>query len=115
MSANERLRAISKHLAPKQTTPLVEIDDQAQLPPQDLRQELPDTRTVFPPLELEEHPIDETRSLRVVVVGAGIAGITSAIFLPAKVPKIDLVIYDRESDVVCSTCIETESWFLIDR
>jgi heterodisulfide reductase subunit A-like polyferredoxin len=100
MSPHDRLDAIGKHLDPERATPLVEIDDQAQLPAQYVRQELPDPRTIFPPLQLEEHPIDETRSLRVVVVGAGIAGITSAILLPAKVPKIDLVIYERESDVV---------------
>ncbi|KAF2026295.1 FAD/NAD(P)-binding domain-containing protein [Setomelanomma holmii] len=61
-------------------------------------------RTVFLPLELEDHPLDEGRRLRVVVVGAGISGITSAVFLPAKVPNIDLTIYERNSDVVSVRC-----------
>lgn len=62
----------------------------------------PPLRTVFPPLEIEEHAIDEVRSLRVVVVGAGIAGITAGILLPAKVPGLDLSIYEKASDVVCA-------------
>lgn len=64
-------------------------------------------RTVFPPLEIEEHAIDEVRSLRVVVVGAGIAGITAGILLPAKVPGLDLTIYEKASDVVCILLIQT--------
>jgi len=61
---------------------------------------------VYPPLtgkskfELETHGIDEVRSLRVVVIGAGLAGITAGILLPIKVPKIDLTIYEKNDDVV---------------
>ncbi|TVY56807.1 putative sterigmatocystin biosynthesis monooxygenase stcW [Lachnellula cervina] len=51
------------------------------------------------PLDLEEHPIDALPKIRVVVVGAGISGINAAILLPAKVPGIDLVIYERSSDI----------------
>lgn len=61
---------------------------------------LPPLRTIWPALELEEHPIDECPSLRVIVVGAGLSGITSGILLPAKVPNIELVIYERNDDVV---------------
>lgn len=57
-------------------------------------------RTVWPPLELEDHPIDEFPSIRVLVVGAGVSGITAGILLPAKVPNIDLVIYERQNDLV---------------
>ncbi|OBT58483.1 hypothetical protein VE04_01199 [Pseudogymnoascus sp. 24MN13] len=56
-------------------------------------------RTLFPPLVIEEHPIDEVPRLRVVVVGAGIAGINAGILLPRKVPKIDLVILERHADL----------------
>lgn len=56
--------------------------------------------TVWPPLKIEEHPIDEFPSIRVLVVGAGISGITAGVFLPAKVPNIDLVIYERQNDIV---------------
>ncbi len=51
-------------------------------------------------LQLEDHHIDDVRSLRVVVVGAGLSGILAAILLPAKVPKIDLVVYEKNADVV---------------
>jgi hypothetical protein len=57
-------------------------------------------RTLFPPLVIEEHPIDEVPRLRVVVVGAGIAGINAGILLPRKVPNIDLVILERHADLV---------------
>lgn len=57
-------------------------------------------RTIFPELIIEEHPIDETPSLRAVVVGAGIAGINAGILLPQKVPGLDLTIYEKTSDVV---------------
>lgn len=56
--------------------------------------------TVWPPLKLEEHPIDEFPSIRVIVVGAGISGITAGVLLPAKVPNIDLVIDERQNDLV---------------
>lgn len=59
--------------------------------------------TIWPPLKLEEHPIDEFPSIRVLVVGAGISGITAGVLLPAKVPNIDLVIYERQNDLVSIT------------
>lgn len=51
-------------------------------------------------LKLEERYIDEPRSLRVAVVGAGLAGITAGVLLPAKVPGIQLTIFDKNADVV---------------
>ncbi|KAH8600116.1 hypothetical protein B0O99DRAFT_737599 [Bisporella sp. PMI_857] len=56
-------------------------------------------RTIWPYLEIEEHPIDRVTPLRVVVVGAGISGITAGILLPQKVPGIDLKIYEKTSDI----------------
>ncbi|KAF7189315.1 FAD-binding monooxygenase moxY [Pseudocercospora fuligena] len=56
-------------------------------------------RTIWPPFKIEEHPIDDIRPLRVVVVGGGISGIIASVFLPIKVPKIDLVVYERDSDL----------------
>lgn len=35
------------------------------------------------------------------MIGAGISGITAGVLLPAKVPGIDLTIYEKNSDVVC--------------
>jgi hypothetical protein len=49
---------------------------------------------------LENHPIDELPPIKVIVVGAGVSGITAGILLPEKVPGIDLTIYDRNSDLV---------------
>lgn len=57
-------------------------------------------RTMHPALELEDHPINQTRPLKAIVVGAGIAGITAGILLPKKVPGLELKILERHSDVV---------------
>jgi hypothetical protein len=95
------LEAIKDQLAPT-AAPTIAVEEQAEVPIVEPTPEFPQTRTVFPPLELEEHPIDDVRPLRVVVVGAGVSGITAAILFPAKVPRIDLTIYERESDVVSS-------------
>lgn len=40
--------------------------------------------------------------MRVGVIGAGLAGITAGILLPAKVPGIKLTIYEKNADVVCT-------------
>jgi hypothetical protein len=53
-----------------------------------------------PTFEIEDHPIDEVRNIKVGVIGAGIAGITAGILLPAKLPGLDLRIYDKNADVV---------------
>lgn len=60
-------------------------------------------RTVFPPLELEEHPIDVPPSIKAIVVGAGMAGILAGILLPRKVPGLQLSILERNDDIVCSS------------
>lgn len=54
-------------------------------------------RTSF---RLQDRFIDEPRKLKVVVIGAGIAGITAGILLPVKVPNIDLHILEKNEDVV---------------
>lgn len=54
-------------------------------------------------LQLENHPIDQVRNLRVAVIGAGLAGITAGVLLPAKVPGIKLRIYEKNSDLVSSS------------
>ncbi|KAF2644630.1 FAD/NAD(P)-binding domain-containing protein [Massarina eburnea CBS 473.64] len=95
MASRSRLEAIHNHLV----SPTIVIEEQAEVAAKEPGPEFPSTRTIFPPLEIEEHPIDDVRPLRVVVVGAGISGITSAVFLPVKVPKVELVIYERESDI----------------
>lgn len=57
--------------------------------------------------QLEDHPIDERRKLRVIVIGAGLSGILAGILLPIKVPGIELTILEKNSDVV--SLLEPES------
>lgn len=51
-----------------------------------------------------DRSIDHVKKLKVAVIGAGISGITAGILLPAKVPGIRLVIFEKNSDVVCFHC-----------
>ncbi|KAK7996419.1 hypothetical protein PG989_004459 [Apiospora arundinis] len=53
----------------------------------------------FREIELEQRYIDEPRKLRVVVIGAGLSGIISGALLPAKVPEIELTIFEKNADV----------------
>ncbi|CAJ2513112.1 Uu.00g012310.m01.CDS01 [Anthostomella pinea] len=53
----------------------------------------------FRTLELVDRYIDEPRKLRVVVIGAGIAGVVAGVLLPAKVPDIELTILEKNADV----------------
>ena len=46
-----------------------------------------------------DHCIDDVRELTVAVVGAGLSGITAGILLPAKVPGINLTIFEKNADV----------------
>ncbi|KAJ5354699.1 hypothetical protein N7541_005743 [Penicillium brevicompactum] len=48
---------------------------------------------------LEEHPVDEVRPIKVGVIGAGLTGITAGVMLPAKLPGLDLRIYEKNADV----------------
>ena len=49
---------------------------------------------------LVDRYIDEPRSLRVAVIGGGLAGIVAGILLPVKVPGIELTIFEKNSDFV---------------
>ena len=51
-------------------------------------------------ISLEDRFIDEPRRLRVAVIGGGLAGVLAAVLFPPKVPDIDLVIYEKNADVV---------------
>lgn len=53
-------------------------------------------------LSLIDRYVDEPRSLRVGVIGGGLAGILAGILLPAKVPGIQLTIYEKNKDFVSS-------------
>lgn len=77
---------------------IVELDSENKAMPSDLLHELYPVSS----LELPDHHIDDVRSLRVTVIGAGISGIISGVLLPAKVPKIQLTILEKNDDVVRS-------------
>ncbi|KAI9736594.1 MAG: hypothetical protein M1834_000797 [Cirrosporium novae-zelandiae] len=49
--------------------------------------------------QLENHPVDDVRTIKVIVIGAGLCGITAGVLLPKKVPGIELKIIDKNSDV----------------
>ena len=51
-------------------------------------------------LPLVDRFIDEPRPLRVAVIGGGLTGILAGILLPAKVPGIELTIYEKNHDFV---------------
>ncbi|EFX06597.1 flavin-binding monooxygenase [Grosmannia clavigera kw1407] len=51
-----------------------------------------------PDLTILERNIDDPRTLRVIVIGGGITGVTAGILLPAKVPNIELTIYEKNRD-----------------
>lgn len=44
--------------------------------------------------------IDHVRGVKVAVIGAGLAGITAGILLPAKIPGLNLTIFEKNVDVV---------------
>lgn len=54
----------------------------------------------LPSVPLIDRFIDEPRSLRVAVIGGGLAGILAGILLPAKVPGIELTIIEKNKDFV---------------
>lgn len=54
----------------------------------------------LPEIPLVDRYIDEPRSLRVAVVGAGLSGVIAGVLLPAKVPGIELTIFEKNADVV---------------
>ncbi|KAL4809852.1 hypothetical protein BDV18DRAFT_156233 [Aspergillus unguis] len=52
-----------------------------------------------PAFQIEEHPIDQVRPIKVGVIGAGLSGITAGVLLPIKLPGLDLRIYDKNADL----------------
>ena len=63
--------------------------------------------------ELVDRHLDEPRSLRVVVIGAGLSGVTAGVLLPAKVPGVKLTIFEKNADVVRDIALTTETLFII--
>ncbi|KAL4814647.1 hypothetical protein BDW67DRAFT_192052 [Aspergillus spinulosporus] len=55
--------------------------------------------TTRPAFQIEEHPVDQVRPIKVGVIGGGLSGITAGILLPVKLPGLDLRIYDKNADL----------------
>ncbi|EEU48334.1 uncharacterized protein NECHADRAFT_75799 [Fusarium vanettenii 77-13-4] len=51
------------------------------------------------PKLVSERPIDASRPLKVIYIGAGVSGILASIFFHKAVPSLDLVIYDKNPEV----------------
>lgn len=62
--------------------------------------DLDSNKSVKTQFQLEEHPVDTVRPIKVGIIGAGLAGITAGVLLPAKLPGLDLRIYDKNADAV---------------
>lgn len=77
-------------LGPVKDTPAVEIKSTIEEPPR-------------PKFDLEDHPIDQVRPIKVGIIGAGLSGISAGVLLPAKVPGLDLRIYDKNADIVSTS------------
>ena len=46
---------------------------------------------------LHDHPVENERPLRVIVIGAGFSGIYLGIRIPEKIKNCELVIYERNA------------------
>ena len=87
-TSTRRVAQLTGHLASVQETE--QVNTRPQLPI-----DYPISRLQLDP----NHLVDDVRPLRVAVVGAGLGGITAGVLLPAKVPGIDLTIYDKNDNV----------------
>lgn len=58
------------------------------------------------PFAIEKHSLDQTRRLRVIVIGAGLTGILAGILLPAKLDNLDLTILEKNADVVSACALQ---------
>jgi hypothetical protein len=48
---------------------------------------------------VEDRPIDGDRPVRVVIMGAGISGITACIRFAQRIKNLDLCVYEKNADV----------------
>ena len=85
-----------------QTALPIHVHDPAQVPASTpaVSTETNSKSTIRPAFQIEEHPIDQVRPIKVGVIGGGLSGITAGILLPVKLPGLNLQIYDKNSDLV---------------
>ena len=91
-SSTRRLEQLDGHLK----TPNEAIDN-------DVAYDRPQLSINYPVSKIKldkDRCIDDVKPLRVAVVGAGLSGINAGILLPAKVPGIQLSIFEKNHDVV---------------
>ncbi|KAJ5372949.1 hypothetical protein N7517_004955 [Penicillium concentricum] len=48
---------------------------------------------------VEDRSVDETRRLRVVIIGAGISGILACIRFRQRIPNLDICVYEKNADI----------------
>lgn len=48
---------------------------------------------------IEERSVDESRPVRVVVIGSGISGIITSVRFRQRIPNLDLCVYERNADI----------------
>jgi hypothetical protein len=66
----------------------------------------------LPEISLVDRHADEPRKLRVAVIGAGLSGVIAGVLLPAKVPGIELTIFDKNADVVRWLFFPRQCWLI---
>jgi len=49
--------------------------------------------------KLHDHPIENLRPLKVIVIGAGYSGIYHSIRIPERLRNVDLVVYEKNAGV----------------
>lgn len=57
------------------------------------------SHSVDVPFKLHNHPIENLRPLRVIVIGAGYSGIYHSIRIPERLRNVDLVVYEKNAGV----------------
>jgi len=44
-------------------------------------------------------PVDKSRPMKVIIIGAGMSGIIAGIFFPRSIENLELTIYEKNADI----------------